>query len=79
MIVFRSPKGWTGPKEVDGQTDRGLLALAPGAVERHVQARATFRSSKTWMKSYKPEELFDETGRLDPGAGRAAAQGRTSA
>ena len=39
MIVFRTPKGWTGPKEVDGQKTRGLLALAPGADVRHGQTR----------------------------------------
>ena len=34
MIILKTPKGWTGPKEVDGQEDRRLLALAPGAVRR---------------------------------------------
>ena len=75
MIVFRSPKGWTGPKEVDGQKTEGYwrshqVPMADMAKPGHVQIL------ETWMKSYKPEELFDETGRLDPGAGRVAAQGR---
>ena len=39
MIVLRSPKGWTGPKEVDGRTRRGLLALPPGAVRRRPRQR----------------------------------------
>ena len=42
MIVLRSPKGWTGPKEIDGHKLEGLLALAPGAVRR--RARATRRT-----------------------------------
>ena len=39
MIVLRSPKGWTGPKEVDGSADRGLLALPPGALRRRPRQR----------------------------------------
>ena len=61
MIVLRTPKGWTCPKEIDGKRDRGLLALAPGADGRDARepgARAA--SSKQWMKSYRPEELFDD-------------------
>jgi xylulose-5-phosphate/fructose-6-phosphate phosphoketolase len=66
MIVLRTPKGWTGPKEVDGQKTEGSwrshqvpfadLAKKPG----HVKLLAE------WMKSYKPEELFDENGTLLP-------------
>ena len=37
MIVLRTPKGWTGPKEIDGKKDGGLLALASGADERHAR------------------------------------------
>jgi len=64
MIILRSPKGWTGPKEVDGkkaedywrshQVPFGNLATAPGHLELLEQ----------WMKSYKPEELFDDNGIL---------------
>jgi xylulose-5-phosphate/fructose-6-phosphate phosphoketolase len=65
MIVFRSPKGWTGPKEVDGQKTEGYwrshqVPMADMAKPGHVQVL------ETWMKSYKPEELFDKTGRLIP-------------
>jgi hypothetical protein len=65
MIVFRSPKGWTGPKEVDGQKTEGhwrshQVPMADMAKPAHVQVL------ETWMKSYKPEELFDKTGRLIP-------------
>jgi xylulose-5-phosphate/fructose-6-phosphate phosphoketolase len=63
MIVFRSPKGWTGPKEVDGQKTEGYwrshqVPMADMARPGHVQVL------ETWMKSYRPEELFDRTGRL---------------
>jgi xylulose-5-phosphate/fructose-6-phosphate phosphoketolase len=65
MIVFRSPKGWTGPKEVDGLRTEGYwrshqVPMADMSKPGHVQIL------ETWMKSYKPEELFDKTGRLIP-------------
>jgi xylulose-5-phosphate/fructose-6-phosphate phosphoketolase len=65
MIVFRSPKGWTGPKEVDGQKTEGYwrshqVPMSDMAKPGHVQIL------ETWMKSYKAEELFDRTGRLVP-------------
>ncbi len=64
MIIFRTPKGWTGPDKVDGVQVEGTwrshqvplseLATKPG----HVQIL------EDWMKSYKPEELFDNSGKL---------------
>jgi xylulose-5-phosphate/fructose-6-phosphate phosphoketolase len=65
MIVFKSPKGWTGPKEVDGLKTENYwrshqVPMADMAKPGHVQVL------ETWMKSYKPEELFDSTGRLIP-------------
>ncbi|HYT95090.1 MAG TPA: phosphoketolase family protein, partial [Gemmataceae bacterium] len=65
MIVFRSPKGWTGPKEVDGLKCESYwrshqVPLSDMEKPGHVQVL------ETWMKSYKPEELFDKTGRLIP-------------
>ena len=66
MIILRSPKGWTGPKEVDGKQMEGSwrshqVPLAEMASHpEHVQLL------ETWMKSYKPEELFDEKGKLMP-------------
>ena len=65
MIVFRSPKGWTGPKEVDGKKTEGSwrshqVPMADMTKPGHVQIL------ETWMKSYQPEELFDQTGRLIP-------------
>ena len=62
MIVLRTPKGWTGPKEVDGKQDEGTF--------RAHQIPITMAKSeniallKAWLESYKPEELFDENYRL---------------
>jgi len=64
MIILRTPKGWTGPKEVDGKKTEGFwrshqVPLAEMAANpRHVKLL------EEWMKSYKPDELFDETGKL---------------
>lgn len=66
MIVFRSPKGWTGPKTVDGHKVEGFWRshqVPMGGMHsnlEHVQLL------EEWMKSYKPEELFDENGSLIP-------------
>jgi len=63
MIILRTPKGWTGPKEVDGLKTEGFwrshqVPFAEMATKpQHVQIL------ETWMRSYKPEELFDEQGR----------------
>ena len=78
MIVLRTPKGWTGPSEVDGLPVEGTwrshqVPLAD--VRENAEHR---RSSRTWMRSYRPEELFDDDGRAAPGArarSRRAASG----
>lgn len=64
MIVLRSPKGWTGPKVIDGEKIEGTFRShqVPLLVdEKHPENVAALES---WMKSYHPEELFDEQGRL---------------
>ncbi len=63
MIVLRTPKGWTGPKMVDGKQIEGTFRshqVPMGDMDRpeHIQLL------EQWMKSYCPEELFDEAGRL---------------
>ncbi|MET0235392.1 MAG: phosphoketolase family protein [Kibdelosporangium sp.] len=66
MIVLRTPKGWTGPKEVDGLPVEGTFRAhqVPLAATR---TNAEHRDQlEQWMRSYRPEELFDETGRLIP-------------
>ncbi|MEO6607965.1 MAG: phosphoketolase family protein [Aestuariivirga sp.] len=64
MIVLKSPKGWTGPKVVDGLQVEGTFRShqVPLLVDtKHPEHLAQLES---WMKSYKPEELFDESGQL---------------
>ena len=67
MIVLQTPKGWTGPKVVDGLPVEGTYrAHQVPLSEPAEQPRAPQDCSKSWMRSYRPEELFDETGRLVP-------------
>jgi xylulose-5-phosphate/fructose-6-phosphate phosphoketolase len=64
MIVLRSPKGWTGPKHVDGMAVEGTFRAhqVPLLVDReHPEHVAQLES---WMRSYRPQDLFDERGRL---------------
>ncbi len=66
MIVFRSPKGWTGPKTVDGHKVEGFWRahqVPMGAMHNNPEH---LEMLEEWMKSYKPEELFDENGTLIP-------------
>ncbi|TWJ01673.1 xylulose-5-phosphate/fructose-6-phosphate phosphoketolase [Mucilaginibacter frigoritolerans] len=76
MIVLRSPKGWTGPKEVDGYKIEGNfrshqipLAVSASTPPEHLQIL------ENWMKSYKPEELFDENGKLKAELAELAPKG----
>jgi xylulose-5-phosphate/fructose-6-phosphate phosphoketolase len=75
MIVLRSPKGWTGPAEVDGLKVEGtwrshqVPLSAVRTNESHRQAL------EAWMHSYRPEELFDEDGRLRPDLAALAPEG----
>jgi xylulose-5-phosphate/fructose-6-phosphate phosphoketolase len=64
MIVLRTPKGWTGPKEVDGRKIEGYWRShqVPFAGVRDNPAH--LRLLEDWMRSYRPEELFDQNGRL---------------
>jgi xylulose-5-phosphate/fructose-6-phosphate phosphoketolase len=63
MVVLRSPKGWTGPKEVDGHKVEGSWRAHQVPVLDPVTNPASLKIVERWMRSYKPEELFDETGR----------------
>ncbi len=66
MIVLRSPKGWTGPKEVDGKQTEGSWRSHQVPFSDMSAKAGHLKLLEDWMKSYKPEELFDETGRLIP-------------
>jgi xylulose-5-phosphate/fructose-6-phosphate phosphoketolase len=75
MIVLRSPKGWTGPKEVDGLQIENTFRShqVPLLVNPDFPAHVALLES--WMKSYKAEELFDGTGRLLPELAELAPRG----
>jgi len=75
MIVLRSPKGWTGPKEVDGKKTEGFWRSHQVPLAEMAQHPAHIRLLEEWMKSYKPEELFDERGALIPELAELAPQG----
>src|SRR5947207_2226056 len=78
MIILKSPKGWTGPKEVDGRKTEGFwrshqvpFAEMKGRPD-HIQLL------ESWMKSYRPEELFDDNGAVRPEIAALAPQGERS-
>jgi xylulose-5-phosphate/fructose-6-phosphate phosphoketolase len=66
MIILRSPKGWTGPKIVDGKKVEGFWRSHQVPMGEMHSKPDHVRLLEEWMKSYKPEELFDETGKLIP-------------
>ena len=74
MIILRSPKGWTGPKEVDGlKTEdfwRSHQVPFSKMDDEHIKLL------ENWMKSYKPEELFDDNGTLIPELAELAPKGK---
>src|SRR4030095_13327830 len=64
MIVLRSPKGWTGPKEVDGHKVEGFWRAHQVPMAGVRENPAHLKILDQWLRSYEPEELFDEKGRL---------------
>jgi xylulose-5-phosphate/fructose-6-phosphate phosphoketolase len=66
MIVLRSPKGWTGPKEVDGHKVEGFWRAHQVPLAGMRENPAHLKQLEKWMRSYKPQELFDDEGRLIP-------------
>jgi xylulose-5-phosphate/fructose-6-phosphate phosphoketolase len=64
MIILRSPKGWTGPKEVDGKKTEGFWRAHQVPLAQLQTNPQHLKMLEEWMKSYKPEELFDENGTL---------------
>lgn len=67
MIVLRSPKGWTGPETVDGQPMEGTFhAHQVPLTVNDGNETAALRQLEAWLRSYHPEELFDEEGKLQP-------------
>src|ERR1700751_477235 len=75
MIILRSPKGWTGPKEVDGHHVEGCWRAHQVHVGEVKKNPEPLRIVEQWMRSYKPEELFDEHGTLIPELRELAPKG----
>ena len=64
MIIMRTPKGWTCPKEIDGHKLEGSWRAHQMPILDPVTNPAHLRLVENWMRSYRPEELFDESGAL---------------
>ncbi|MGE0883404.1 MAG: phosphoketolase [Blastocatellales bacterium] len=64
MIVLRTPKGWTGPKEVDGLPTENSFRSHQVPLAELASKPDHLKMLEEWMRSYKPEELFDENGKL---------------
>jgi xylulose-5-phosphate/fructose-6-phosphate phosphoketolase len=64
MIVLRTPKGWTGPKVVDGKAVEGTFRSHQVPVANPRRNPEHLRILEEWMRSYRPEELFDDAGRF---------------
>ncbi len=75
MIVLRTPKGWTGPKEVDGQKTEGYWRSHQVPLAGLADNPEHVKLLEQWMKSYRPDELFDEQGTLVPALRALAPSG----
>ncbi|RKG93137.1 phosphoketolase family protein [Corallococcus terminator] len=75
MIVLRSPKGWTGPKELDGHKLEGSWRSHQVPFANVRENPSHLKALEDWMRSYRPEELFDAQGRLNPEVRSLAPKG----
>jgi xylulose-5-phosphate/fructose-6-phosphate phosphoketolase len=75
MIVLRTPKGWTGPKEVDGKKTECTWRSHQVPLAGMATKKEHIKLLEDWMKSYRPEELFDQGGRLRPDLAELAPRG----
>jgi xylulose-5-phosphate/fructose-6-phosphate phosphoketolase len=76
MIILRTPKGWTGPKEVDGHKLVGSWRAHQIPIVNVTEEPAHLKLLEQWLRSYKPEELFDEKGTLIPELRAMAPEGK---
>jgi len=76
MIVLRSPKGWTGPDKVDGVQIEGTWRAHQVPLAELAAKPEHLKILEGWMKSYRPEQLFDERGRLRPELAALAPEGK---
>jgi xylulose-5-phosphate/fructose-6-phosphate phosphoketolase len=75
MIILKSPKGWTGPKIVDGEQVEGTFRAHQVPLAEVRTKPAHLKMLESWMRSYKPEELFDRNGKLLPELAELAPKG----
>ena len=75
MIVLRSPKGWTGPQFVDGLPTENSFRSHQVPLSELASNPEHLQMLEEWMRSYRPDELFDESGRLVPELAELAPQG----
>jgi xylulose-5-phosphate/fructose-6-phosphate phosphoketolase len=75
MIVFGSPKGWTGPQVIDGKANEGTFRSHQVPVSDPSKNPGHLRQLEGWLRSYRPEELFDQQGRLKPELAALAPSG----
>ena len=75
MIILRSPKGWTGPKFVDGKPVEGTWRAHQVPVDDFEKKPEHLKILEDWMKSYRPGELFDQNGKLIPELAELAPKG----
>ncbi len=75
MIVLISPKGWTGPKTVDGHQVAGTFRAHQVPLVINDEHPGHLEQLEAWLKSYRPEELFDDQGKLDPELADLAPKG----
>ena len=75
IIVLRTPKGWTGPKVVDGLPVEGTFRAHQVPVSEVKSNPEHLRILEDWMRSYRPEQLFDEQGRFRPKYAELAPEG----
>ena len=75
MIVLNSPKGWTGPKMVDGLQVEGTFRAHQVPLSDPATHPEHLKLLEDWLRSYRPEELFDEQGRLKPELAELAPKG----
>jgi xylulose-5-phosphate/fructose-6-phosphate phosphoketolase len=75
MIVLKTPKGWTGPKEVDGRPVEGTYRAHQVPLSEPTEHPEHLKILESWMRSYRPEELFDAGGKLIPELRELAPKG----
>ena len=64
VIILRTPKGWTGPKEIDGKQIEGSFRAHQVPIQIDEEHKENLELLEAWLRSYKPEELFDKNGTL---------------